>query len=201
MVGLITWSSSIWASGYAIENERAGGTAAALFLSPASRIAVIAGYGLGSFVWLLPSLGVVLLLALATGARFQIAEPAAVLAALLAVAGASLATGFAFAGLFILSRRANLLANFFQAPIYLLAGFVVPRASLPDWLQPLAALVPAGHAVDALRAATLRGASLADIATPLLLTVAVAAAYALAGVISLRRVEHAAKRSGHLDLY
>jgi ABC-2 type transport system ATP-binding protein len=196
MVGLITWNSTIWSSGYAIEYERAGGTAAALFLSPAwwrsSR--------LGSLVRLAVALSrVVMLLALATGA-VQIAEPGGAGGAG-AVVRASLATGFAFAGLFILSRRANLLANFLQAPIYLLAGFIVPRTSLPDWLQPLAALVPAGHAIDALRAATLRGADLADITTPLVLALATSAGYALAGIISLRRVEHAAKRSGQLDLY
>jgi ABC-type uncharacterized transport system permease subunit len=111
MIGLITWSSTIWASGYAIERERAMGTVAALFLSPASRVAVIAGYGLGSFLWLLPSYAVVGLLAAATGARLRVADPPALLAAAAALALGSLAVGFALAGLFILSRRANLPAS------------------------------------------------------------------------------------------
>src|SRR5579859_4369403 len=45
--GNITWNSSLWASGYALEHERYEGTSGALFLSPASRAAVVAGYGLG----------------------------------------------------------------------------------------------------------------------------------------------------------
>jgi ABC-2 type transport system permease protein len=201
MVGLITWTSTIWASGYAIEYERSGGTSAALFLSPASRVAVILGYGLGSLLWMLPALVVVALLALATGARFSVADPLAPIAAMAAVVVASLATGFAFASLFVLSRRANLVANFLQLPIYLLAGFIAPREALPDWLRPLSDALPVSHAIDALRAGALHGASLAEIAAPLAMTLATSAAFAIVGAISLRRVEYAAKRSGQLDLY
>ena len=65
----------------------------------------------------------------------------------------------------------------------------------------LVASVLSTFAMFYLRAATLRGADLPDITTPLVLALATSAGYALAGVISLRRVEHAAKRSGQLDLY
>lgn len=164
MVGLLAWSSSIWSSGYAIEHERHEGTVGALFLSPASRAAIVVGYGLGSFVWELPSLLVVGLIALLSGARFDVSDPFAALAALGSVYVASLCVGFAFAGLFVLSRRGNLLANFLQMPIYLLAGFVVPRDRLPGWLEQLSDAVPASHATDALRASTLAGASFGQIA-------------------------------------
>ncbi len=61
MIGLITWTATIWAGGYAIEHERAGGTLAAVLLTPASRVAVLAGYGIGGIVWLLPACAVVLI--------------------------------------------------------------------------------------------------------------------------------------------
>lgn len=201
MVGMITWTSTIWASGYAIEMERQEGTAGALFLSPASRVAVVAGYGLGSFIWLAPSFLVVLVLGFATGAQLHIADPLAVLGAVLALLAGSLACGFAFAGLFVLSRRGNLLANFLQTPIYLLAGFIVPRSALPDWLRPLSDLIPASHAVDALRASSLLGAGLASTLPEIVLALATSALFALIGIVGLRRVEHVAKRSGVLDLY
>ena len=201
MIGLIVWTATIWSGGYAIEYERAGGTVAALFLSPASRIAVIAGYGVGGVIWLLPAFVVVAVLGLATGARLQVADPLALLAAIAVLLIGSLATGFALAGLFILSRRANLLANFLQPPIYLLAGFVVPRDSLPTWLQALAACLPISHAVDALRASSLRGASLGMIGAEIGLALLTAAAFTVVGIISLRRVEYVAKCTGQLDLY
>ncbi len=201
MVGLITWTSTIWSSGYAIEYERFQGTIGALFLSPASRAAVIVGYGLGSFLWLLPSFAVVVLLGIATGARLRVADPLGLAAAVVVLLAVSLATGFAFAGLFILSRRANLLANFLQLPIYLLAGFVVPRSRLPGPLHALSEAIPASHAVDALRAGSLGAATLHDMAGQLALALGTALLYALVGALSLWRVEHMAKRSGQLDLY
>ena len=200
-IGIITWTSSIWASGYAIESERAEGTAAALFLSPASRNAVVLGYGIGSFVWLLPSFLVVTALGFTTGARLHVTNPLAVGVAILALALGSLACGFAFAGLFVLSRRGNLLANFLQSPIWLLAGFIVPRSSLPKWVQPLSNILPVSHAVDALRASSLAGAGLHQTLAPILLALATSAAFGLVGAVGLRRVEDAAKRSGALDLY
>jgi len=201
MLGMITWTSTIWSSGYAIEYERSEGTIGALFLSPASRAAVIAGYGLGSFLWLVPSFAVVIALALATGARLRVADPMAAATAVVALLLASLATGFACAGLFVLSRRSNLLANFLQLPIYLLAGFLVPRGRLPGWLRPVSDAIPAGHAVDALRASLLNGAPLHGILGDLAATLGLAALYGCVGLISLRRVEYAARRSGTLDLY
>jgi ABC-type multidrug transport system permease subunit len=201
MVGLNIWTATTWSSGYAIQHERHEGTVAALFLSPASRIAVVAGYGLGGMVWLLPAFAVVALLGLVTGARFQIATPLAPLLAVAVLLIGSLATGFALAGLFILSRRANLIANFLQLPIYLLAGFVVPREQLPGWLQSVSAGLPVSHGIEALRASSLRGAGLSAIGSEIGLALLTSAVFALVGVASLRRVEHVAKRGGQLELF
>jgi ABC-type uncharacterized transport system permease subunit len=146
MFGFILWSGTIWSSGYAVEYERSEGTAAALFLSPASRVAVIAGYGLGGFVWMAPSFVTMAILGFATGARFNVADPRAAIGAVMAMLIGSLATGFALAGLFILSRRANLLANFLQRPGELLAGALFPRDLLPGPLYALSNCLPVSHA-------------------------------------------------------
>jgi ABC-2 type transport system permease protein len=201
MFGLITFSSSVWVSGYAIEWERDEGTSGALFLSPASRVAVILGYGLGSFIWFLPSFAAILLLGIVTGARLHVSDPLALVCAALALILASLTTGFALAGLFILSRRGNLWANVCQQPINLLGGFLIPRSLLPAPLYALSQGVPAAHAVDALRAAALQAASIADIAASLALTLVTSASFFVIGLLALRRVEYVAKHYGQLDLY
>jgi len=201
MLGLMTWNATIWSSGYAIEHERQEGTVGALFLSPASRAAVVTGYGLGGFVWSLPSLAVLGGLGLLVGARFAVTDPLAPLAAVAALYLGSLCTGFAFAGLFVLSRRGNLLANFLQVPVWLLAGFLVPRDALPGWLRPLSNAVPASHAVDALRDGALGGATLGEVWTALVAALGASLGFALIGALALRRVEHAAKRAGTLELY
>lgn len=201
MFGMITWTATVWGGGYALEYERYDGTIGALFLSPASRAAVIIGYGIGGLIWILPALIVVALLGVVVGARLTIADPLAALLAACALVAATLGTGFVLASLFILSRRANLMANVIQAPLQLLGGFIVPRESLPAWARLLSDALPVGHAVDALRASTLTGARLADVWWQLVLAFTLAVLYTALGLLSLWRVEDAAKRTGQLDLY
>lgn len=200
-VGLLVWGATVWNGGYAIEWERSTGTIAALLLSPASRVAVVLGYGVGGTVWALPGFAMVGLLGFLTGARLRVGDPLAPAAAGAALLLGALAIGFALAGLFVLSRRANLLANFVQLPVYVLAGFVVPRAELPAWLQPVSAALPLSHAIDALRASTLHGAGVGAIAGALGMTLLTSAAFVLVGAAALRRVEHVAKRGGQLEFY
>lgn len=199
-IGIELWQSNLWASGYAIETERYSGTLPALLLSPASRGAVIIGYALGSFVTILgPSLLFLLPAAFLTHANFQVRDPLAVLLAVLSLAGASVALGYGLSGLFVLTHRANLLANFFQSPIYLLSGMVVPISALPGPLRTLAEIFPISFGMTALRRALLSGASVADISGELFRVVLASLVLAVIGAYFLRRVEHVAKRGAELD--
>jgi len=201
MIGILLWSSNLWASGYAIEHERQEGTLLALLLTPASRSAVVLGYGLGDWaVWVLPSAVVTGLLAWAFGVELAVRDPLAVLLAAIGLLGSTLALGYALAGLFVLSRRANLLANFLQSPVYLLSGMAVPVSALPAPLDRFAAVFPISAGMDALRLTLLAGASLDAIAPLLLELAALSVALLLAGVVGLRLVERAAKRGDELGL-
>lgn len=201
MFGLVCWSSAVWWTGSAIENERYEGTIGALFLSPASRVAIVLGHGLGGLAFLIPSFAVVALLGALTGAQLNVASPAAVAAAALTLLAASLAMGFLLASFFILTRRANLMANVIQHPLFLLGGFMIPRDELPGWLHAISQAMPIAHATDAFRASMLTSASLGDISAGLLAALGTSAAFMLIGLLGLRRVEHAAKRAGQLDLF
>lgn len=200
-IGILLWSSNLWASGYAIEHERQEGTLLALLLTPASRSAVVLGYGLGDWaVWVLPSVVVTGLLAWSFGVDLVVRDPLAVLLATIGLLGSTLALGYALAGLFVLSRRANLLANFLQSPVYLLGGMVVPVSALPAPLDRFAAVFPISAGMEALRLALLAGAGLDAIAPLLLELAALSAALLVVGFAGLRLVERAAKRGDELGL-
>ncbi|HEX5166064.1 MAG TPA: ABC transporter permease, partial [Thermomicrobiales bacterium] len=201
MVGMICWYSSVWWTGSAIEEERWEGTIAALFLTPASRVAVVIGHGLGGFIYMIPSFATIVLLAVITGARFNVGSLVAVVASALALLVASLAMGFLLASLFILSRRANLMANIIQHPLYLMGGFMIPRDALPDWLHTISNAMPLAHAVDAFRASMLASASLHDVGNSLLAAALTSSLFVLTGLLGIRRVEDVAKRAGQLDLF
>jgi ABC-2 type transport system permease protein len=198
--GMGLWSTSVWTSGYAVEWERSEGTINSLLLTPANRTAVVLGYGFGAMLlWVLPTTFILMLLTLATGARFNVSDSLAVLLAGLALVGAAQAMGYLLSGLFVLTRRANMFANFIQSPIYLLSGMVVPLDQLPDWLRWFSYGFPFSYGMTALRAALLDGALLDVIAAELALCAATSAIAVIGGAVLLRRVEEVAKRGGQLD--
>ena len=199
-IGVVLWQSNLWAGGYAIEFERSGGTINALFLTPASRAAVVLGYALGSLtVWIIPNSLILAGVAFAVHANANVGDPFAVMASMLCLIGATFALGFAVAGIFVLSRRANLLANFFQSPIYLLSGMIVPISALPGALRVAAAFFPLSAGMDALRMSLLKGAGLAEVSGDLVRLMVLSSVLFVFGLFMLRRVENVAKRGGELD--
>ncbi len=200
VIAILAWNTTIWGSGHALQSEIYAGTIAAVIVAPTRTTPVILGYGIGNILWDLPGLASCLAVGAAFGAQFDVADPVAVAVSLVAVYASSLCIGLGFGGLFILSRQSNALSNFLQAPIWLLAGFFVPRSVLPSWLQPVADAIPLSHAVDALRASTLSGASLTAVGGALLATTLTSTAFVLAGVWSMRRMDSAVRRRGTLDL-
>jgi ABC-2 type transport system permease protein len=198
--GMTLWSSAIWSGGYAVETERSAGTINSLFLSPASRGAVVIGYSLGAIaIFVAPTMLVTTLLALSLGVDFDIVDPVAVAVSFAALLFAAIALGYLLAGAFVLTRRANMFANFLQTPIYLLSGMVVPIDDLPAWLQWFAYGFPVSAGMEALRGTLLSGETLGANADVLLRLVLVSLALMLVGQWLLGRVEHAARDAGTLD--
>ena len=201
MLGHVTLTSAVWEGGSAIEEERFEGTIAALFLTPASRIAVLAGHGLSGLVFLLPSFLVVVAIGAVIGADLEVRSWSAAFAAVVTLLIACLALGFFLSAFFILTRRANLMANVIQHPIYLLSGTIIPRQELPGWLHPLSDAIPVANGIDAMRAVTLSGATFSSVAPELGVALLTSAVCASLGAYGIRKVEHAAKRTGQLDLF
>ena len=198
--GMTLWSTAVWSGGYAVESERYTGTINSLFLSPASRGAVVFGYSLGSiFVFVGPTMAVATVIAIVSGVDFNVTNPAAVLLSLAALILAALAMSYLLSGAFVLTRRANMFANFLQAPIYLLSGMMVPVDDLPRQIQWFACGFPVSAGMEALRGSLLAGESLSMVAEPLLRLVIASAVLMLIGHWLLRRVEHAARNAGTLD--
>jgi len=200
MLATLAWTAAVWGSGNALQSEIYAGTIGAVIVAPGRTPAVILGYGLGSIIWDLPGLAACLAVGIPLGAHFDIADPAAAAICLVAIYLSTLAIGVAFGGLFILSRQSNAMSNFLQGPIYLLAGFYVPRSSLPGWLEKVSDVLPIAYAVDAMRRTALSGESLSDVWRPLLAMAATSMLFLFAAVWSMSRLDHAVRRSGTLDL-
>lgn len=200
IVAIDAWNSTLWGSGYAFEHERDLQTIGAVMMAPINRSAYVLGNGMALYLWTIPSHLAGVVVAIALGARFTIHDPIALIVMLIALHIGSLAVGFAFAPLFILSRQANMIANFLQVPMYLVAGFLVPRSALPDWLASIAVVLPIVPALDALRATALHGAGLTGILGPLAIWAIGCLVFFAIGLWGLRRVDQIARRQGTLEL-
>lgn len=194
------WSSTVWGAGFALQAERYYGTIGAVISAPASTLAVITGYTLGSLAMGIVDAVATVIVGLAVGGRFIIHDLLALILSVVAIYVSTICIGLAFAGLFILSRNANSLSNVLQTPVYILCGFYVPRTVLPDWAQWIGAGIPLTHAADALRGASLTGDSLGEIARPLLLTFGTALVFLVVGIWALGKADRSARSSGTLDL-
>jgi ABC-2 type transport system permease protein len=200
VIGMVLWTSNLWASGYAIEFERQEGTLQTLFLSPASRSAVVLGYGAGSLlIMVAPTALVLLIITLLLQVSFSIAS---VIAVILSIAGmflASVSLGYVLAGFFVLTRRANVIANFLQTPVYLLSGAVLPIEQLPSSLQWFARIFPLSHGMDAVRDSLLAGATLGEVQGSLIGILVSSSALFVVGGLLLRRMERDARNGAELD--
>ncbi len=200
MLGTGAWSSTVWGSGNAIQSEVYEGTISSVIAAPGRISAVITGHGVGSIVFGLPAIVVSVVVGIGFGADFDIRHPLAAAVSLFAVYTCCLCIGLAFGGLFVLTRQSNAMSNFLQAPVYLLAGFFVPRSALPEWLQKVSDVLPIAHAIDALRATALTGASLSDVADQLGAAAGTSVLFLLAGLWGLHRLDDVVRRRGTLDL-
>jgi ABC-2 type transport system permease protein len=200
MLGTLVWSSTVWGAGNALQAETYQGTISAVLVAPQRISAVILGHGVGSMLFNLPALLVCVVTGYGFGADVRIDDPLAAIISLLSLYLCCLCIGLGFGGVFILSRQSNALSNFLQGPIYLLAGFYVPRSALPGWLQSVSDVLPIAHAVEALRTTVLAGGSLSDVTPALVATAVTSVAFLLVGVVGLNRLDEVVRRRGTLDL-
>jgi ABC-2 type transport system permease protein len=200
MVAVDAWNSTLWGSGYAFQHERDLQTIGAVMMAPINRTAYVLGNGMALYLWTIPAHLAGLVVALGLGARFDVRHPVALVIALLALYLGSLAVGYAFAPLFILSRQANMIANFLQVPIYLIAGFLVPRSVLPGWLASATEILPIVPGLDASRDTALSGAGFAAIWPSLALWAAGCVLFFAIGLWGLGRVDRIVRQQGTLEL-
>ncbi len=83
----------------------------------------------------------------------------------------------------------------------LLGGVQYPVALLPDWLRIPSRLLPFGYGFEALAAASLDHASLADLTSRLIPLTGFAIALPVAGIITFNWLERVVRARGELDLY
>src|SRR5213078_123658 len=191
------WSSVSTSAGSAMQRERWWGTLELLVAAPRHFALVLLPATLG-----LATVGIYNLAATLLWGRFlfgvhlTIAHP---LLFALSIGGTVLSfagLGFLFAVSFVRFRAAWVLGNFFEYPVWLICGFLVPLSLLPDWVHPIAWVLAPTWGMSAIREAALGGPALRDAA----ICLGLGACYITAGVLVTDRVLRAARVRGSLAL-
>jgi ABC-2 type transport system permease protein len=191
------WSSVLFGSGGAIQNQRWQGTLEMIMLAPRRPVTVLLPITLATAVT-----GSYALLAtlvwgrLLYGIRLSFAHPVAfVVAALVCVLALGM-SGLLLASTFVLMRNANALANTLEYPVWLLSGMLVPITVLPTWTGPIAAALPTTWGARALREATDGGPVWPSVG----ICVAISVLFLGLGALSLVHVERRARANATLAL-
>jgi ABC-2 type transport system permease protein len=191
------WSSVSTSAGSAMQRERWWGTLELLVSAPRHFSLVLLPSTLG-----LATVGVYNLVAtllwgrFAFGIHLTIEHPLLFALSIVGTVISFAGLGFLFAVSFVRFRAAWVLGNFFEYPVWLICGFLVPLALLPTWVHPIAWVLAPTWGMNAIRESALGGTPLPD----LLLCLALGLAYVGAGVLVTDRVLRAARVSGSLSL-
>ena len=193
--------TTIFYVGEILDNERVNGTLVALFLAPCARVGWLTGFALvGLIETLLMATATLAFGRLVLGVRFDPNVPALLLTLALFVVSLS-GLGFVFSAVGLALRKANPLSNIVFPFTILLGGVYFPVALLPDWLRYPARVLPLGYGIEALAAAALDDAGIADLTPQLLPLAGFALALPLVGILAFRWLERLVRVRGELDLY
>lgn len=204
LVGYLVYFLVFILTGISFLRERIGGTLERLLATPVRRSEIVVGYSLGFAIF--ATLQVALVLAYTLGSvqvapigplpeiNIGLGVPIAGSPALAFVITLLLAISAVNLGIFLstFARTEFQILQFIPLVIIpqgLLSGIFWPVSSLPDILQPIAALMPMTYGIDGLREVLIRGSGLGDAAVQLDIAVLAGLSLflAVAAVLTIRR--------------
>jgi len=203
LVGMIAYASPLMIVG-AISNsligDRSWGTLPYLFVSSTNR--VLSYFSRGAvhvFNGLLCSAVALTMVAILEPSVVARANWPAAVAGMVLVSVSVMTYSLLLGGFILVVRDWNTFYTSNQAILLALTGVALPLNWIPEQIRWLGQILPITHAVQAMRAA-FAGATFADCAPQLGLELAVAAGYAIAGVVLFQVLERHSRKTAGFDI-
>jgi ABC-2 type transport system permease protein len=191
------WTATSVAAGSALQRERWYGTLEILVAAPAHFSLILLPIGLATACIGIYCMVTTLLWGrVLFGIDFPVEEPLALALAIPATLLSIGALGFLIAVAFARYRYSWALGSMMEYPIWLICGFLVPLALLPDWVPPISWTLAPTWGMNAIRESSTGGTPLPDIA----MCFALGAAYVTFGVLLTNSVLRAARANASLSL-
>jgi ABC-2 type transport system permease protein len=191
------WSATSTSASGAFQQQRRLGTLEILVAAPAHFALVLLPLTVAmSAVGLYSMVATLLWGRYAFGIEFSLAHPVSFFLAVPVTIASVGAAGFLLAVAVVRYRSAWTIGNALEYPVWLVSGLLVPLSLLPGWSHPIAWVLAPTWGVRAIRAASLGGSPLHDLAV----CAGLGCAYVLLGVLVVERVLVAARRTASLSL-
>lgn len=192
--------SALQAFSESVREAQLEGTLETVLMAPVRREAVVAAMGAYPLLAGVGAAALTLVVATALAGGFDVHPASAALALVVSVA-AFAALGLLAAAAVVVVKRGNPLATLVGMAGAVTAGAYAPVDTFPGWLQGVAAANPMTYALDAWRAAVLRGEGPGAVAGDLAVLAAVAVVLGPLSWWALRRAIDVARRDGTLVTY
>jgi ABC-2 type transport system permease protein len=192
-------SIALWGPGTALRQQQVQGQLEAVFLTPASRAAVLFGpvvAYLALTLWMLLVVGVALRLAF--GVTLGAGDAARALAVVVASTPAIYGIGALFSSAVLRWREVNGLVQIVRGLFTVFCGMTYPIVILPQWAQHVAYSLPPTYVIGDFRLVLLRGAKLAQVTPDLLILLASGAVLCIVSAVAFRATERFARSGGSL---
>ena len=196
-----TFFFSLVQSSWHFSFERISGTLEALFLTPASRMALVLANGataLAQNAWLFGCFAVVA--AFASG-MLHVAHAGMYVVAVVALLLPAIAWGAFLNSLLMFSRDSAFLYTLLDDPLWFVAGVRLPVFALPVWVKAIGLAFPLTTSLTVLRGALLDGLGVGQLMRPLALLLGLTVVLLVAAAGLLRIGEVHAQRTGNLQLF
>lgn len=196
-----TFFFSLVQSAWHFSFERVSGTLEALFLTPASRLALVVANGSGALVqnaWLF---GAFAIAAAAASGTLRVASPWMYPVAIVALLVPAVAWGAFLNSLLMFSRDSAFLYTLLDDPLWFVSGVRLPLFALPLWIKAIGLAFPLTTSLAVLRGLLLEGQGVRQLAGDLALLGALSAVLFGLTAMLLRVGERHAQRTGSLQLF
>jgi len=189
-------------AGSGLDVERQQGTLETVLLSPANRLAVLLGGALANalnYIWLL--IGILLSWVAFLNVNILINDLLALFASISLSYLSLIAIGMCLEALSLHSRRGGMYGTTLQEPIMFLSGLIFPLQSMPRALLPLSYLLPLTFGLISVRLTLLAGASIVDVAVPLVILASMAVIFFTLATWLIGHAERSAKAKATLTQF
>ena len=197
------WLSTVlWGPGTQLRQQQVMGQLEAVFLTPASRAAILFG---PMAAYLVLSLGMFVVVGAALrfgfGVRLEAAQAARALAVVAVSVPALYGLGALFSAAVLRFREVNGLVQVVRGVCTVFCGMTYPIVILPGWARQVAYALPPTYVIDDFRQVLLRGAGLVQLLPDFAVLMASGALLCLAAAITFSATERHARRGGALVQY